>query len=800
VIRFGLRLGALGIVAAGAVGAFVVLVPPLLPLGLPNLDEPSLIYARPHRIAVGQNIYTSDLLERLMRLGYREVDSASPREGEYRRQPARLLVHRRPFRTPVASGEAREVELVLNRQGRIDAIREGRGRRLPSLVLEPDIIGELYTSSREYRDSVPLDEIPDALVEAVITMEDRRFFDHGGLDLRRVLGAMWVNLLRGQVVQGGSTLTQQLVKNVFLDARRTLGRKLAEAWLALRLEAGEPKDRILATYLNTIYLGQRGSVSIRGVETAARHYFGKSVRELSIGECAMLAGLIPAPGLYSPYRDEATALVRRDRVLRVMRNQEVLTEKQFQAAISEPLRVLPRPPRPASAPYFASWVEREISAALPDADLRRSGLAVVTGLDSSLQVIADDAIQNGLQKLEADYERLRREDGPLQAALLALDPINGDILAMVGGRSFAGSQFDRATQAARQPGSVFKPIVALTALVEGGGRLPRFTLASQLDDSELRVETPTGVWMPTNFDGKFNGIVSLRRALERSLNVPFARLAVDIGPERIVETARALGIESPLQPVPSIALGSFEVTMLEVARAYAVFASAGVRVTPRPYTRVLDAEGKLLDTRGVESARVFTPAEVALVTSALQGAVERGTSRKLRAMGFSGPLAAKTGTTNDFRDAWLVGYTPDLVTVVWVGFDDGTNLGLTGSQAALPIFADFITAALGPEGGRGFPKPAGVEYVEIQEASGLRAAFGCSGDPELFIVGTAPQETCRPVFVERPPGSEGRRGPSQVASGRRNDEDRRRGRRGSAVSEIMREVRDIFGGIFGGGR
>jgi len=799
-MRFAVRLGILGALV-GALGiAVVIIVPPLFPLELPNLDEPSLIYARPHRIAVGQNVYSSDLLERLTRLGYREVDSQKPREGEFQRSAGQLLIHRRAFRTPAASGEERAVALTLNRKGRIESMRASDGARLPSLVLEPDIIGELYTSLREYRDSVRLDEIPDSLVQAVITMEDRRFFEHGGLDLRRLAGAMWANLLSGGVVQGGSTLTQQLVKNVFLDARRTLGRKLVEAWLSLRLEAAESKDRILATYLNTIYLGQRGSVSIRGVEAAARHYFGKSVRELSVGESAMIAGLIPAPGTYSPYRDPATALIRRDRVLRVMRNEEVISEEQFQAAISEPLRVLPEPPRPASAPYFAAFVERELNAALPDADLRRSGLAVVTGLDASLQVIADDAVQNGLQKLEGSYEKLRRTDSPLQAALIALDPVNGDILAMVGGRNYNESQFDRATQAARQPGSVFKPIVALTALAQSAEGRPRYTLASQIEDTEFSVETRTGVWKPTNYNGKFSGVVSLRRALERSLNVPFARLAVDLGPEKIVSTARALGIESPLQPVPSIALGSFELTLLEVARAYAVFASGGSRVTPRPYTRVLDSQGNVLDTRSVESQQVFTPAEVAVVTSALQGAVERGTVRGLRAMGFSGPLAAKTGTTNDYRDAWLVGFTPDLVVVVWVGFDDGTNLGLTGSQAALPIFGEFIMSALGPAGGRGFPKPAGVEYVDIQEETGLRAGFACNGDPELFIVGTAPTEACRPSFVDRPPSRDSGRNPrSQVASGRRREDGERKEPRRSPVSRIMREVRDIFGGIFGGG-
>ena len=786
--RSALKIGLLGAIAGMLV---VVIIPRLFPVVLPDLTEPSLIYARPHRVAVGQNIGSSGLVERLTRLGYRET-KADPKPGEFQRKPERLVLYRRAFQTAAASGPERRVELLLNKKGRIEEILNSNG----GLLLEPDVIGELHTEKREFRDAVPLDEIPRTLVKAVLTLEDRRFYDHGGLDLHRVLGAMLANLRKGKLSQGGSTITQQVVKNVYLDARKTLGRKIHEAWLALRVEAGQDKDKILETYLNTIYLGQRGAVSIRGVEAASRHYFGRTVRELTTAQCALIAGLIPGPGNYSPYIDEARAKERRTLVLRVLRDEGVITPDEHDAASAEPLGALSKPPRPATAPYFTAWVERQISEALPDLDLRGSGYSVVTELDASLQILAEDAVQRGIANLEKGYPKLRREKSPLQAALIALDPATGDVLAHVGGREYGATQFDRAIQSVRQPGSVFKPIVALAALShDDEGNLPRYTLASPLEDAPLVVKTVAGLWKPTNYDGEFRGVMTLRRSLERSLNVPLVRLAMDVGLERVVETGRKLGIQSKLEPVPSIALGSYELSLLEVARVYAVFASGGVRSEPRFYTRVLDGEGQLLDSRRVTSERVFDAAEIALVTSALQGTVERGTAAGVRSAGFRGPLAAKTGTTNDYRDAWFVGYTPDVVVAVWVGFDDQSAVGLPGSVAALPIFADFIKSALGPEGGRGFPMPDGLEYIPVQAETGLRASWGCVGDPELFLYGTAPVETCQPDLAP-----ERERGP-QVAS-RQDDEPRstreRPVRRPAGPGRVLRDLVDALGSIFGG--
>jgi len=776
---------ALGGVVLG-IAAFATL-PRLFPLELPSLKEPLLIYARPHRVSVNQDIESSRLVDRLARLGYRKVDG-NPEPGQFRVADGRLVLNRRAFRTPAASGEARRVEMRVAK-GRITSMVDREGEPVPSLVIEPEVIGELHSQERELRDALPLDEIPPLLVRSVIALEDRRFYAHAGFDLHGFVGAMLDNVKCMCWKRGGSTLTQQLVKNVYLNADRTIGRKAKEAWYALRVEATSDKQRILETYLNTIYLGQRGSVSIRGVEAASRHYFGKSAKELSVGQSALLAGMIPNPGKFSPYASEdgAAARKRRDDVLGILMRAGVITAEEHAAAMKESLGKLAKPPRPAQAPYFAAWIERQLSQTQPDPEaLRSSGVSVITELDASLQILAEEAIEEGVKRIEAASPKLRREDSPLQAALIALDPHTGDVLAHVGGRNYAANQFDHATQALRQPGSTFKPIALLAAVSEPPDGGPRFTLASRLEDTPME-----GKWKPTNYDGDYHGIMTLRRSIERSLNVPLARVALAIGPQRIVDTARKLGIDSRLDPVPSIALGSFEVTMLEIARAYAVFASGGMRTVPRPYARVLDRDGQLIESRKVVSEQVFPAGEVAIVTSALQGTVERGTAAGVRRAGFRGPLAAKTGTTNDYRDAWFVGYTPDLVVAVWVGFDDGQPLGLASSATALPIFADFIKGALGADGGRGFPMPEGLEYVEIEPETGLRAGWSCRGDGELFLIGTAPTERCQPRVAPRNPQVAST--PEAEAAENRPSGQKKTEKRRSVIGGFW----DTIGGIFG---
>jgi penicillin-binding protein 1B len=747
-----LAVAGLGLGAALVLGSFV-------PKRLPEPELPNRVLARPHRILPGHDVEASDLVARLGRLGYRRVRRA-PGIGEYSLTEDRVVIGRRDFAGPDGPWPAERFELRLGWSGRVGAIRDSHGRARESVALDPETIGALADHAPIDRVLVPLGELPKHLVDAVLVTEDRRFYEHRGLDLRRIGGALFANLRAGRVSQGGSTITQQLVKNVFLSHERSVLRKLREAWLALRVERAHSKPEILEAYLNTIYLGQRGPVSVVGVEAAARHYFGSGARTLGLAESALLAGMIRGPGLYSPFQNPERALTRRKRVLERMARAGVITEAEAKAAAKRPLGAVaksPAGPRPA---FFLAKLERDLADELPDIDLEDDRVVVFSGLDAQLQLEAESAVARGIEELERSFPQLAKAETKLQAALVALEPASGAILAYVGGRSFGESQFDRVEQARRQPGSAFKPIVLLAALSGGPEGPPAFTLASLLEDEPLEVPTPQGPWRPANYAKEFRGRITLRRALEDSVNVPFARVGLALGPEAIVEVAERIGIESRLQAVPSLALGAGDVSPLELARAYALLANGGERVELRAAFHLTDAAGKLLRELPPVRSREFDPAEVALVTSALEGAVDHGTGRALREMGYEGPVAGKTGTTNDARDAWFVGYTPELVAAVWVGFDDGTPLGLTGARAALPIFGRFLIAALGPEGGRAFPDPPGLEYVAIHEPTGLRAGFLCWGDTELFLEGTAPREHCGPGWFARsePPEERRRRG------------------------------------------
>jgi len=750
------RLGvaALGLALAVGLGA-------LVPKRLPEPALPNRVLARPHRIVPGQHVEATHLVTRLGRLGYRRTRSSAPGLGEYFLGDDRIAIHRREFADANGSVAAERFALRLDWGGRVAAIRDERGQERDEAFLDPETLGALADDSPMDRVLVRLGDLPQHLVDALLVIEDRRFREHHGLDLRRLGGALVANLRARRVRQGGSTITQQLVKNVFLSHERTLLRKLREIWLALRVERAHTKDEILEAYLNTIYLGQRGAVSVVGVEAAARHYFGRSARTLGLAESALLAGMVRGPGFYSPFKHPERARERRDRVLARMAKAKLVSEEQAAAAAKRPLgnvAMSPAAPRPA---WFLAKLERDLAADLPDVDLREDRVVVFTGLDAQLQLDAEGAVRRGIEELEAAFPRLRNPDAPLQAALVALDPANGAILAYVGGRSWSESQFDRAAQARRQPGSAFKPVVLLAALARGADGAPPFTLASLLRDEPLEVETPEGPWRPANYEKEFRGAITLRRALEDSVNVPFVRVGLELGPAAIVGVAHRMGVDSPLEPVPSLALGAGEVSPLELARAYALLANGGERVAVRSAFHVTDAGGRALQEAPPLREREFDPAEVALVTSALEGAVEEGTGRPLRAMGYDGPVAGKTGTTNAARDAWFVGYTPELVAAVWVGFDDGRPLGLTGARAALPIFGRFLIGALGAEGGDPFPEPPGLESVAIHEGTGLRAGILCWGRREWFLEGTAPRERCGPDWFARdaPPEPDAEPGP-----------------------------------------
>ncbi len=719
-----------------------------------TLRAPTRIYARPLVLHLGMRPSRSLIEDELERLGYARAAGRAVGIGEYRFESRTWTIGRRPFRHHEKISPGGIASLRFDYSGRIARIDDGSGERLSYIMLEPELIGSFQGTSNKDRVPVRMADVPEYLVDAVLTIEDQRFFEHAGLDLRRIVAASLANLRAGRVRQGASTLTQQLAKNLFLSPRRTMIRKVREAAIAVVLERRYSKQEILEAYLNEVYLGQDGGLAVHGVGRAAQYYFGKDVTALDLGEAAALAGLIRGPGLYNPFRRPEVARERRDMVLRLMEEVGAIDERAYREAVNSPLVIRMEAPAPDGARYFIDFVREQLRSAGRDGE----GSAVFTTLDTRLQRAAERAVRAGLARLESDYPNLARDDLPVQAALVALDPQTGDILAMVGGRDYGVSQFNRAVNARRQPGSAFKPVVTLTALSrreEGADDEEQLTLATILHDERFVVQTRQGPWEPVNYDRRFRGPITLREALEKSLNVPFARLGMKVGPERIVETARDLGIEGPLIAVPSIALGSNEVTPLELTRAYGVLAAGGYRADTRAVFGVLDRDGNLTLRNDRTGEQVYDMAETYLVTSALRGAVERGTGRGLRSLGYYGEVAAKSGTTNDFRDGWFIGYTPSLTVGVWVGFDDGQSIDLPGAGAALPIFTRFLIDAVGADGERGpygggrFSVPPGIEVVEIDPRTGLRAGLGCRGERELFLRGTAPHRSCSPYSVVR---------------------------------------------------
>lgn len=719
---------------------------------------PTRIYARPLVLYVGMPADRELVRSQLDRLGYVPIRRGEIGSGAYRLDSRTWLIGRRHFRHHERVSPGGLVTARVDYGGRIASLEDPDGRRVSYITLEPELIGSLPAELGEDRVPVLLSDVPTSLVDAVLAIEDQRFYEHRGLDLRRIGAAALANLRAGRVRQGGSTITQQLAKNLYLSPSRTILRKVREAAIAVALESRHSKQQILESYLNEVYLGQDGGWAIHGVGRAAQYYFGKDVTSIDLAESALLAALIRGPSLYSPFRHSTAAKERRDLVLERMLAQEKISYEACAQARDRPLRVRQSPPPTRSARYFSDFVRSQLEPGL-GADF--GGGAVFTSLDLRLQAAAEDAVRAGLAQLESQYPALVREGAPLQAALVALDPRSGQILALVGGRDYGQSQFNRAVTARRQPGSAFKPVVALSALSRRDWANEddrQFTLASVLEDRRFVVETAAGQWEPSNYDRRFRGPVTVRDALERSLNVPFARLGMAVGPPRIVETARELGVESPLTPVPSLALGASEVSLLELTRAYGVLAARGYRAASRSILAVLDREGNLRQEGGQAGEQAFDPAEAYLVTSALRGAVERGTGRGLRALGYQGDVAAKSGTTNDFRDGWFIGYVPSLAVGVWVGFDDGHSIGLPGARVALPLFARFLVAAIGPDGHRGaygqsaFSPPDDLEVVEIDPRTGLLAGPGCRGSLEYFLPGTAPEESCSPYWMLRRSG------------------------------------------------
>jgi penicillin-binding protein 1B len=699
----------------------------------------AFVYAAPQALAPGVHVKHADLAGTLTRLHYTETRQSLKEPGQFRRGATDWEISLRGL---PGSSAAQRVHVQLKDDRIVRVTRDGRD--VGAAALEPEVLTSAGDRPGEEYRPIQLAEAPLVLMQAVLAAEDHRFFEHKGVDVRGLLRALWVNFRAGRVAQGGSTITQQLVKNRLLDPKRTLGRKIDEAWLATLVEWRYPKERILEAYLNEAYLGQRGALAVRGVGAAARSYFRKEVHQLNLAESALLAGMLRGPNTYSPTVNPTRARERRDVVLARMQELGFISAADADAARRQPVRVERVSGSAQPAPYFTDYVRQELEARFGDDPFRTHDARIFTSLDLTLQRLAERAVAHGLERLEATRPKLRRGDEAhrLQAALVALDPATGQIRALVGGRDYQVSQYNRATLARRQPGSAFKPFVYATALASREGR--GFTAATFLDDSPLTLTLNGTPWSPRNYEDRYLGRVTLRQALEQSLNSATVRLAQDVGLPAIVERARDFGLTGTLDPVPSMVLGTFEVTPLELAGAYVPFANAGVRPgAPRAVRAVSGRRGPIEPSDDGEARAVLSPAEAYVMTSLLEGVIKSGTGASARALGVPGAIAGKTGTTNEGRDAWFVGYAPGLLTVVWVGFDSNEPHGLSGAQGALPIWAEFMRPALEAYAPQGFTVPAGVLFADIDLDNGKLANRFCPRiGKEVFVAGTEP-EPCR---------------------------------------------------------
>jgi penicillin-binding protein 1B len=700
---------------------------------------PARLYARPLVLKTGMPMTVRSFVNVLNGLKYEEKDDIPAAPGEFA-VGAKTVTF-----TARAPGPPEPILVEFDAKDRVKEMRGLSTKRVyATLTLEPELITYLFDQAREKKRTVHYEEYPDHFIKAVLAIEDRRFFSHPGLDPFRIVGAAVRNIQAESYIQGGSTITQQLVKNFFLTPEKSFRRKAQEALLAFVLERRAHKKDILELYLNEVYLGQVGSFSINGIGEAARMYFHKDVGNLTLAESALLAGMIQSPNPYNPYRHARRATDRRNQVLRAMQEAGFVDAATAEAAIAQPLRVESAALDTSEAPYFVDLVQQQLSERYDAKDLATQNLSVYTSLDLSLQRLAHEVLAEGLVKVD---KMIRRKDHPpLQGAIIALEPSTGAIVALVGGRDYSQSQYNRATTAKRQPGSTFKPFVYLAAFEAtfDDPALPPITPATVVEDAPTVFLFGRQEYAPQNYENDYKGYVTLRTALAHSLNNATVKVAEMVGFERIADLwNRRFGMPSKVQPYPAVALGSFEATPLEMASAYNILANLGLKVPPVTVLKVTDEKGGTIEQHYPSPPRVSRPESTFLVVNMMRSVINNGTAASARSMGFSSDAAGKTGTTNDLRDAWFAGFTPDLLCVVWIGFDDNTPTGLSGSRAALPLWVEFMKGAQAGTRGEKFVAPPTVVFVDIDKQTGQLATPACPQViPESFVAGTEPREYC----------------------------------------------------------
>jgi penicillin-binding protein 1B len=719
------------------------------------------VYARPLTFNTGQVIGAAEVVARLNDVGYAERGRAD-RPGEFALADRTVVFIPRGGQFAGKTVEVTFAEPPVRKAGatrppppeRIQAVRIA-GKPAAEVSLDPPVLTGLITGPREKRRRVALDAMPERVRQAVLAIEDRRFYYHPGVDPIRMVGALVTNLSgeRGYLV-GASTITQQLARNFFLTeemaqeqqtGQRSWRRKMLEQFMALILETRATKDDILELYLNDVYLGHRGSFALHGVAEAARMYFGKDVTNLTLAEAALVAGVIQSPSNHSPFASLDRARDRRNVVLRAMADADYITPEAAARASQEAITVVARAVD-NEAPYFVDYMSLSLGETFPGVTARAAPLEIYTTLDLNIQRAAQDAVRDGLARVDETLAKRRRRGAApprAQAALVAVNPRTGDILAMVGGRSYNQSQFNRAVSARRQPGSTFKPFVFLAAFEQAADEdRTDFTPATMVWDEPTTWSDGGEEWAPRNYEDEYDGHITLRRALALSRNMATIKVAEQTGFDRVAALWNRTGLGPKVKGYPSIALGVSELSPLDVATAYTLFGNGGTISPLRAIARVVSGEdSQTLPARTGPS--VARPDTTFLVTSMMRSVINEGTGAGARAAGFALDAAGKSGTTNDLRDAWFVGFTPELLAVVWVGLDDNQPLGMSGTSAAVPIWTSFMAKALAGHANVPFEAPDGVTFVEIDRDTGLLATPACPRvTNEAFRAGTEPVEFC----------------------------------------------------------
>lgn len=692
---------------------------------------PAKVFARPLELYAGAPLSINDLKIELQALGYQITDSAQ-RPGQASVSATRAIIASRGF--DLTGEQEPAQQLLLDFAGNeLTQLRNAAGEELTLVRLEPALIGGIYPLNNEDRDLIQLNEAPEALIDALIAIEDQDFYRHFGISPKGIARAMWANLQAGGFVQGGSTLTQQLIKNFYLTADRTLLRKLMEVPMALLLEFHYSKDEILEAYLNEVYLGQDGNRAVHGFGLGAHYYFAQPLPELQLQHHALLAGMVKGPSYFDPRRHPERAKQRRDLVLKVLLDQDKITEADYLLAVNAPLDVVAKGTLTKEAyPAYLDLVKRQLRQEYADEDLNSEGLLIFTSLDPISQRKAETALTTTIDNLQQQHgEKL----ADLQGSMVVTDPQTGEVLAIIGDRRTRYQGFNRALDAKRPMGSLVKPAVFLTALENG------YTLASPVDDSPYRLELPNGdIWEPENYDRQSHEDILLIDALAHSYNLATARLGMTLGLDKVIATLKRLGVDKPLQAYPSLLLGAQSLSTLEMAIMYQTIAAGGFQIPPRAIRTVSDAEGKSLSRYPFTLQQTIPAQPIFLVQTALQEVMRAGTGRYAATQLPAGTrVAGKTGTSDAQRDSWFAGYSANRLAVVWLGLDNNQSLPFTGSGGALPVWTRYMASEslLSLDN---LP-PANIDFAWVDKQSGKLSDQHCENVRQLpFIKGSQPLE------------------------------------------------------------